>query len=333
MTHPDTPEVGGEAAPAEEATQDPFLAIAEEMVGQDEAPEEEAIEPEAEAESEDDDDIEIEDEAELPPIDPPVSLTAEEKESFKDLPRAGQEMMVRRIGELEKGFQAKAQEATRAREGAMREAAEYVSQLQQEAAQQLEQYAKQFTVPEPDPALIASDPVQYAQQVRAHQYYTAQRAEAQRKAEEARGQAQQYQAMLQQHEQEQFRQQLSEALPEFFDETKGPALREELTATAKFLGFSDEEIVNANANAIVGLKRVTELKADADRYRALMKKKMERVRAGKNPPPVTKPGAPRGNAQVKQQRANEAFAKAKAMPPGSARDTALAEYFINTGIL
>src|SRR5690349_7135571 len=116
MTHPATPEVGGDGNPADANPATPFEDIAADMLGEEEEqpaeeqPEPEAEQPEDEAAEEAEDELEIE-EDDLPPIEAPNSLTAEEKEAFKNLPREAQEFTARRIGELEKGFQSKAQEA------------------------------------------------------------------------------------------------------------------------------------------------------------------------------------------------------------------------------
>lgn len=335
MTHPATPEVGGEAsAPAI----DPFEAIADEMLGENAPQEEEEEEPAEEAgeepaaEEEDESEPEIEAD-DIPPIDPPNSLTAEEKEAFKSLPREAQEFTARRIGELEKGFQAKAQEAAQAKQSATTEAARYIAQMQAEYAQQLDQYAQQFVVREPDPDLIAADPVQYAQQMRAYQYYSAQRARAQQDADKARLEAEQYQEVVRQHEAEAFRQRLSQDLPEFFDETSGPKLKEDLTATAKFLGFSDQEIFAANANQILALKRISDLKAKADKFDGLMKRQMERVRAGKSPPPIAKPGTRQGPEQNRKAKADAAWNAAVTAKTRNQREQALATWAETTGWL
>lgn len=334
MTHPDTPEVGGEATPA---STDPFLDIAEEMLGeeQEQAPDEpqetEGDEP-TEASDEDADLDDLEDEPELPAIEPPVSLTAEEKEAFKNLPREAQEFTARRIGELERGFQTKAQEAAQKERAAMRQAAEYIQQTNGEQAEVLEFYANLLVAPKPPASLSVTNPQLYAEMSDAHDRSLAQRQEAQQRVEEYRAQQQHYQDLLKQHEAEQFHQRLSQDLPELLDPTTGPALKAQLEATGRELGFTEQELFNANATEILALKKIADLKAKADRYDALQKRKMERVRAGKNPPPVTKPGAPRGNAQVKAQQAADAFARAK-QSSGSARDEALAEYFTKTGVL
>jgi hypothetical protein len=337
MTHPATPEVGGEAnIPASDNPADAFEALADQMLSeeQDEAPleQEEPTEEAEEAETDELTEDDLEDEPDLPAIEPPVSLTAEEKEAFKNLPREAQEFTARRIGELEKGFQSKAQEAAQKERQAMKQAAEYIEQVQGEAAEQIEYLSQLLVYPKPQPRLAAENPALYAHELEKHESSLAQRQQAQQQIGDLRAQQQHYQALLQQHEQEQFRQRLSEALPEFLDETSGPKVREELTATAKSLGFTDEEIFTANANQIIALKQITDLKAKADKYDQLQKRKMERVRAGKTPPPVTKPGAPRGATQVRREQADQAFARAKNLS-GSARDDALAEYFTKTGIL
>jgi hypothetical protein len=340
MTHPATPEVGGEpTAPA-----DPFEAIADEMLGTDEQQDEEQqpadeVEdeaPEAEAETEEaEDEIEVEAE-ELPPIDPPNSWTAEEKEEFAKLPREVQETLTRREQQREKFVQTKAQEAAQARQTAAAEAAQQVVELQNEYVKQLEAYAEQFAVPEPDITLMVSDnPADralYAQQMRAKQYSDAQRAAAQRQADEARQQQAQYQEALAAHEAQQFRQRIAEALPDFFDETKGPELKEKLTATAKAIGFSDEQIYAADADQIIALNTVAQFKAKAEKYDALMKKQMERVRQGKNPPPISRPGVVQ-NPEAKQKKVAEAAWQRAKNSQGAARVDAFAEYLQNTGRL
>jgi hypothetical protein len=158
MTQP-TEAVGGEPI-APDLTPEERLdaAFAVEGEPQDELPAE--GEEAAEGEPEDElpeDEIEIEAE-DLPPIDAPVSWTAEDKAKFADLPRELQETVQKREAEREKFVQSKAQEVTRERTNAMREAAEYVQQLQAEKAQQLEHYAQQFAIPEPNPELIVNRP-------------------------------------------------------------------------------------------------------------------------------------------------------------------------------
>jgi hypothetical protein len=338
MAHQDTPEAGGDGNPADAQPADPFEAIAAEMLGEDQEEEQ----PEAEAEDAEEAELDEADEAgeeddeaeELPPIDPPNSLTAEEKEAFKGWPRAAQETLTRRIGELEKGFQTKAQEAAQAREAARTEALQFAAQLKAEAVEHLAQYARQFEVRPPDARLFNQNPEAYAQQLEAYQYATTQREQAQRDAEQARAEQAQYQAALQEHEAAQFRQRLQAELPEAF-ETSGQINRgfiETLAATAEALGYDAHSIDNASVEELKALKAVSEIRAKAEKYDALMKRKMERVRAGKSPPPIAKPGVARGTDANRAAKAEQAFARAKSSL-GNERVEAFGEYLSNAGIL
>lgn len=317
MTQP-TEAVSGEPIEAPEPTVEDRLSAAfgdapepdeeEETPEEGEAEETQNDEGDEEEAEVTEDDIEDDEAEELPPIEAPISWTAEEKERFNGLPRETQEFISKREGEREKFVQTKAQEAAQAQRHATKQAAEYLTQVQQEAAEQLEWFAQQLNVSEPNPELIATNPALYAQQKRAYDHYTAQRDQAQQQAQHARQQAHEYQSVLQQQEQEQFHQLLTTELPEFFDEKVGPQLKEQMTATAKTLGYSDDEIFRADARQIIALKRITDIKAKAAKYDALMAKKMERVRAGKSKlPPVSKPGAAKSpgagaNAQYQADR-------------------------------
>jgi len=310
MTQP-TEAVGGEPlAPAPTPEERLAAAFGDEPEPQEEeeAPDEGAppVEDEAPEGAEEPTEDDIEDgeaEDDLPPIDPPISWTAEEKERFAGLPRETQEFIAKRESERERFVQTKAQEAAQAERAATRQAAQYLAQVQQQAAEELEWFAQQLNVSEPDPALIATNPALYAQQKRAYDHYSAQRDLAQQKRAEALQQAQQYQAVLQQQEAEEFHQRLSTELPEFLDPSSGPKIKADLTATAKDLGFSDEDIFRANAPQILALKRATDWKAKAAKYDALMAKKMERVRAGKSAlRPVSKPGAAKSPGAASQSQ-------------------------------
>jgi hypothetical protein len=327
MTQP-TEAVGGDGIPADANPADAFNAIAEETLGADDQEEEqpeaddEGEQPEAEAEDEiSEEDIEQE---EIPAIDPPNSLTAEEKEAFKNLPREAQEFTARRIGELEKGFQTKAQEAAQAREAARTEALQFAHQLKAETVEHLTQYAKQFEVRPPDANLFRSNPEAYAQQLETYQYANAQREQAQREAEQARVERDQYQAALQQHEATQFRQRLQAELPEAFDDS-GQINRgfiDALAATADTLGYDAHAIDNASVEELKALKTVSAIKAKADKYDALMSKQMERVRAGKNPPPISKPGVSKGPQANRAAKAANAWQTAVSAKSRASRDDA-----------
>ena len=335
-TQPETA-VGSEATPAAEANPAAaFNDIAAEMLGEDEPEEQEAEDAPLEDDEPDEpseDDIEQDDD--LPAIEAPNSLTAEEKEKFKSLPREAQEFTARRIGEMEKGFSAKAQEAAQAKEAARTEAYQFMAQAKAEMVENLSQYAKMFEVRPPDAALFRSNPDAYAQQLETYQYATAQREQAQREAETAKVEQAQYQAALQQHEAQAFRQRLESELPEAFQEggQTNKTFIDGLAATAEALGYDDNAIQQASVEELKALKQVGEWKADAEKYRKAVSKKMERVRAGKNPPPIARPGVSRTADASRKGRADQAWETVKTAKSRGTKDDAMATWMENSGWL
>jgi len=120
-------------------------------------------------------------------------------------------------------------------------------------------------------------------------------------------------------------------MPEIFDPATGQKLAQELNATAELLGFDPNEI--SDVSAIKALKVTSEWKTKADKYDAMMARKMERVRSGKNPPPIAKPGTARLPEQGRQARADAAWKEAQSARSRPAKDQALATWMENTGWL
>lgn len=326
---------GGEAVNPDSSSPatDPIEAIVDEFLGEDEQEEESPTDTEdGEAEeaelTEEDVEGETDDEAELPPIDVPVSWKAEEAERFKALPRETQEYLAQREAEREKFVQSKAQEAKQARSEVERAALAELQAIQSATAEQLEQYAAHFEVQQPDPRLITQNPEAYAQQLAQYQYFTAQREQAQRNAETARAEAQKAQQQLEAREAEEFRAVLNEQFPEFL-EPANAKLREDLSLIAKELGYSAELLGQANASDILALKRASDWKAKAARYDTLMAKKMEKVRAAKDLPPVARPGTAKNRAQVSAQAINSSWERVKQ----TKSPDAMADYLSKAGII
>jgi len=337
MTQP-TEAVGGEPVePVEAEAANPFEKMAEEFLGPDEPEEEideelgeaEADEAEAEADQEEAEEAE----ETLPPIDPPVSWDKEAKERFAKLPREDQEYLSKRETERERFVQAKSQEAAQAQRNASIEAMKAAEQIKAEAAERLQFYAKQFEVRPPSAELFSRDPVAYAQQLEAYQNITAQREQAQRDAERFRAEQAQVQQARQAHEAEAFHQRLQAEVPEVFDPATGQDVLKELTATAEVLGFDPNEI--SDVTAIKALKVTSEWKTKAEKYDALMKKQMERVRSGKAPPPIAKPGTAKLPDQTRRARGEKAWNMAlEGARSGNRnlRDQAFADWADSTGI-
>lgn len=313
-------------APVEAEAANPFDALAEEFLGPDEPDEEEEEEQSSEADEgetpEDAEDVAEEAvEEDLPPIDAPNSWDNEAKEAFKNLPRALQETVQKREAEREKFVQAKSQEAAQAQRSAQVEAMKLAEQIKAEAVEHLQRYAQQFEVKPPSAELFSRDPVAYAQQLEAYQNITAQREQAQRDAEKFRAEQTQIQQARAAHEAEMFHQRLQAEVPEVFDPATGQDVLKELTATAELLGFDPNQI--SDVQAIKALKVTSEWKTKAEKYDALMKKQMERVRSGKTPPPIAKPGTARLPEQTRKAKGEAAWSQALTAKNRSQRDAAI----------
>lgn len=327
--------VGNEAPAVEAEAQDPrstFDNLAEEMFGPDEPEEDELQEQEAEQGEDPENAEEVaeqEVEPELPAIEPPVSWDKEAKDVFSKLPREAQEIVAKREADRERFVQTKSQEAAQAQRNATIEAMKLAEQHKAQAAQVLEQYAKQFEVTPPNPDLYLTNPAQYAQELHRYQTFTAQREQAQRDMSRFQQEQAQIQQARQQHEAQAFHQQLQAEVPEVFDPSTGHDVLKELTATAELLGFDPNQI--SDVTAIKALKVTSEWKTKAEKYDALMKKQMERVRSGKSPPPIAKPGTARLPEQTRKARGEAAWNNALNARTRVQRDQAVADWAEATG--
>jgi hypothetical protein len=255
--------------------------------------EEDDAEPvETEAASEDDDG---------PAIPPPVSWTAEEKEEFKSLPKALQETLTRREAEREKFVQSKAQEASRARTEVQAQAVAELATLREQQLAQIN--ALLPPIPdEPSSFLQVEDPYSYAAAHEQRKAAIAQHEYAQQVAQAVVQHQAQLEAGLNQQQQQASQALLAEKFPEFLDTAKGPELRDKLRSTALALGYSDSQLANTDAVDVLAIKTASEWKAKADKLDALMAKQMARVREGKVPPKVSRPGVPQGKGAAENQR-------------------------------
>lgn len=240
-------------------------------------------------------------EPEAEPIAAPTSWAKDAKEVFAALPREAQEVIAKREAERESFVQSKSREAATTRQQVETEAHTVIQQLMQNHAQQLETYAQQFEAPRPDIRLLQSaDPQHrelYYQQKDAYEYATAQRDALAQQVEQARQQAtfaeqQQGQAELQRE-----LAMLQERLPEWSDPSERAKLLSDIQPIAAELGYSPELMAQARAQDILALKTAHGWREDALKYRDLMKRKMEPVRAAKQLPPVARAGAPTGQAK------------------------------------
>jgi hypothetical protein len=309
MTHPDIPEVGSATdepiIAAEPTIEDRFAARAAEI----EKPEEDGLEaeqgdaPEAEAELTEEDvtDDEEGDDESLPPIAPPVSWTAEEKEEFKQLPRALQETLTRRESEREKFVQSKAQEAKQVEAKVHAQVSDQFKSVATTFAQQLG--ALRVPLPErPSHQLQAEDPYTYAEQMDAYERAAAHNHWIEQQVGTVGEQLRQAQLADHHRDQAITLAVLSTDFPEYLDGEKGPEIRHRLGSTAQKLGYTEEQINAADHHDIKAMKTATEWREKAEKYDRLMAKKMEKVRDAKNLPRVSRPGTAQGKGAVASQR-------------------------------
>src|SRR5690606_13541685 len=107
-------------------------------------------------------------EAEDPPIEPPPSWSAEEREAFDQLPRSIQQTLTRREAERERIVQARTREASQARSRVEGEARALIQHVQDTHAAQIQ--ALLPPIPErPSYQLQADDPRAFGEQMDAYE--------------------------------------------------------------------------------------------------------------------------------------------------------------------
>lgn len=288
---------------AEPTIEDRFAAaMTDEPVEEQDEPEaQEEPEQPLEEQAEDEPELEAKEEDTDPPIQPPVSLTAEEKEAFKNWPRDAQEAITRRVGELEKGFQAKAQEAAKTRLTVEQEAASWRTSKLEADAKLLQEMLPQIP-PKPAARMQIEDPYGYAEQMDQYDWAVAQHNAIVQRYDQIQSELSSTQETMKQQEAQLSVKLLQENFPEYLDPEKGPELRKALGSTALALGYSDDQLAKVDGQDILAMKVAHEWKSKADKYDALMAKQMEKVREAKNLPRVTRPGAAQPRGAVANQR-------------------------------
>jgi len=312
-------------APAQPKTGDDLA----DMLGleeDEELPEDEAEEPEAEED-------EPEDEPAEPAIDPPASWKADAKELFAQLPPEMQKVVSEREAQREAFVQTKAQEAANTRQAVENEARAVIAQQSQQMARELQQYASMFTTQRPDPAMLQYDPQGFYQAQSNYEAAIAQRTEAQQQAAIYEDQARQQASAIEQAEMQAEVATLRSQFPEWFAPETSANLQKDLTAIALELGYSETHVSQARAADILAMRKVSELKAKADKWDAAMSAKMKGVAAAKNLPKVVKPGVARTSDQNRQGKADAAFQRALGARSRAEKSDAFGEYLTNAGLL
>ena len=248
-------------------------------------------------------------------IDAPVSLNAEEKTRYSQLPPEAQQF----VAELEARRNTQVQSATTKASEAQRvaefRAAQADAQARQTYADQLSQFADALAPQAPDPALAQHDPMQYIAQKAQFDAAKAQHDQFVQQVQAIKVEASQ--GVDQSFIQERDRQLLS--IPDVQNEATRDAFFAKTFEAAELLGFDREAVTTkATAQEIGMLRAISDLKAKADKYDAAMSRQMKNVRQGK-----TKTITP-GAAQARSSARDVSLEKSKARlaESGSVADAA-----------
>jgi len=250
-----------------------------------------------------------------PAIAPPVSLNAEEKARYAQLPPEAQQF----VAELETRRNAQVQQATtkasEAQRAAEARAATADAQAKAVYAQQLSQFADALAPQRPDPQLAATDPMAFIAQNAQYEAAKAQHDEFVQQVQTIKQDAENgvSQAFIQERDRQLM------AIPEIQNETTRKDFLDKAFEAANFLGYDHEQVVSkASAQEIAMLRQIAGLKEKADKYDAAMSRQMQRVRQGKSK--VMQPRAAQPRAAV--QSADLASAKERLKASGSVDDAA-----------
>lgn len=257
---------------------------------------EEALEGDEPEEVEAEEVEEAEAEEDLPPA--PHSWKSEDGEAWKSMTPEQREVVGRREKERDAYVSDLGHKTAMERRALEQQAVEVIAAEADKHAQELYSYM-QLTLPaEPDQRLLytndQSDSLLYQRQEAAYRAGFAQQQQLQQKIVGYQQQADEARRMGAEADTAANAEYLKSELPEFFDPEAGPKLRQTLESIGSELGYTPDSMAQANASDILALKKVADLREDAQKWRRHQAKRMETVRAAKNLPPMTRPNAGQG---------------------------------------
>lgn len=281
MAHPETPEAV--VAPAS-YDEDSAAAAIDNLLNADAQQDDPA--PEQSEEEGDPADLDLKgeeegddaDEPETPAIAPPVSLNADEKAKFSQLPPEAQQLILdveaRRNADVTK-VTTRAAEAQRAAEAA---AANADVQAKAVYAQQLQAFAQAFEPVPPSAELAYSHPEHYLAEKARYEAEKAQHDSLMQRVFAIGAEANEQGQALDQ----QARAQALMQIPEFSNPETRDASIERALLTADALGISQDIVAQrGDASDFRALLQAANWKEKADKYDQAMARQMQKVRAGK----------------------------------------------------
>lgn len=269
-------------------------------------------------ESEDEANEEDEPEDKSPAIEAPVSLNAEAKAVFAQLPKEAQRVWAETETARNRQVQDATTRAAEAQRTAEAEAARQTVEAKQLFAQQVRLVADAYAPRQPNPADYGDNMQAFSRDNANWQFAAAQHQQLMQQVgaieSEATQATQQQQAQWAQTE----ARKLAQAIPEWADPAQRSQLLADLNGIGSELGYTPELMAQAGADDILALRTAKGWKDKAGKYDAIMARRMEGVRATK----TAKPGAaqPKGSARA-QQRSN---ATTRLRQTGSLDDAAAA---------
>lgn len=259
-----------------------------------------------------------EDEPAKPAIDTPASLNAEERARFAQLQPEAQRMLADVETRRARQVTEVTTNAANAQRQAKADAAQAAVQAKQVYAEQLHTFVSAYAPQRPNPANY-SDMQQFSRDDAQFQYAAAQHQQLMQQVQGIGAEAQSDQGQLRAAVLQQEMQKAKAALPDLADPEKGPKLVADLKAIAAEYGYGADRFDNADADDFVALNKMLRDRKDADKYRAIVGKKMADVRAQRK---TTTPGV----AQPRQEQRTQAAktATARLAKTGSVDDAAAA---------
>lgn len=246
----------------------------------------------------------------------PVSLNKEQREAFAQLPPELQKVWADGEAQRNREVQAKTTEAAEAKRNAQAVAQAELAQIQRQYADELEIYASAFKPVKPDYSLLATDPQAFAIETAQYEQLSAQYDQLMQQVARKREEADQFDHALWQHNVQQEQAKIRAEWPDFADPAKAQDVVATIQSAAELLGRSMDSLRNADAQDILNLKLISELKGKADKYDALMSRKMANVRAAKALPKVATPGTVPSRNPSKAQRSDAAWQRARSSKSG-----------------